>query len=541
MNGDLATAECLCNARLARRPGDPAAEGLLGVIAVKTRRLDLAMTLLPRATSAFARDASLHTHLGAALLLLGRSADALRPLDRALTLAPRDTLALNVRACALANLGRFEESIACCDRALAVQPDYVAAIVNRGNACAALGRHAQALASFEEALRIEPGAVEAINNCANALKSLGRREEALRRYEEALALRPDYAEAAFNHGVTLAELGRVRDATASYERAAAIQPDHVLARYNLSLAWLLLGRYARAWQHHDAWLARAALAGRRRALPAPRWDGRADVSGRTVLLHADEGLGDTLQFCRYAAEVAALGARVVLEVQRPLVPLLRGLAGVRTIVARGARLPHFDLHCSLMNLPAALDTRLATIPWQGPYIRGDAKRVERWGRRLARPANGPMRRIGLVWSGNPAHANDACRSVPLAAVLPLLDQPADWVSLQKDVREDDADLLARTTALRHFGPQIRDFADTAALIARLDLVITVDTSVAHLAGAMGKPVWILLPLLPDWRWLLRRADSPWYPSARLFRQSAPGDWTGVVRRVRRALKRLDRS
>ncbi len=521
---------------LDRDPSDAEALGLTGIVAVKTRDLDRAVPLLTDATVAFPEDASLHLHLGAAHLLMGRPTDALAALDRSYALQPDDPVALNVRACALGCLRRFEESIECCDRAVRLKPGYAAALVNRGNALIELGRHGQALTSFESALAADADSIEAINNCANTLKSLGRYAEALRHYDRALTLQPAFPEAAFNRSVALAETGRIRDALKGYVQTLRIQPDHLLARYNASLCRLLLGDFRRAWQDHDSWLARAARGGKQRRFPQPCWHGdRSAVVGKTILLHADEGLGDTLQFSRYAHEVAAMGARVVLEVQRPLQKVLRALAPVCKIVTRGARLPQFDMHCPLMSLPAACATDLASIPERGPYIASDPRLEARWRRRLSADRSGSGPRIGIVWSGNPAHANDTNRSIPLGELASLFTFDADWISLQKEIRDDDADLLTGQPSVRHFGPHIHDFSDTAALIAQTDLVIAVDTSVAHLAGAMGKPVWILLPKLPDWRWLLHRSDSPWYPSARLFRQRHRGDWAGVVRSVQRAL------
>jgi hypothetical protein len=245
-------------------------------------------------------------------------------------------------------------------------------------------------------------------------------------------------------------------------------------------------------------------------------------------------LGDTLQFCRYVPRVAALAADVILEVPAVLVPLLEGLPGVRRLVALGTDLPAFDCHCPLLSLPFAFRTTLEDIPAGEPYIRAREERTERWRRRLG-PKSRP--RVGIAWSGNPRHRNDRNRSLALGSLLPCLGDRVEVVSLQKDLREPDAALVAQASAARHFGAELEDFADTAALVELMDLVIAVDTSVAHLAGAMGKPAWILLPFNPDWRWLLDREDSPWYPSMRLFRQRAPGDWDGVLAEVQAALAR----
>jgi hypothetical protein len=269
----------------------------------------------------------------------------------------------------------------------------------------------------------------------------------------------------------------------------------------------------------------------------PRWLGVESLKGKTILLQAEAGLGDTIQFCRYVRQVAARGARVLLEVQRPLLKVLANVEGVHKILPKGAKLPKFDYHCPLMSLPGAFNTIQKTIPADIPYLRSDAALATRWQKRLGKKEETRKRRIGLVWSGNPAHANDSNRSVALSDLSPLLLYNAEWVSLQKEVRPGDADWLAGHTEVRHFGEQLRDFADTAALIENVDLVIAVDTSVAHLAGAMGKPLWLLLPFNPDWRWLLKRDDNPWYPTARLFRQPAIGDWGSVIATVSRSLSK----
>jgi hypothetical protein len=246
-------------------------------------------------------------------------------------------------------------------------------------------------------------------------------------------------------------------------------------------------------------------------------------------------LGDTLQFCRYAKEVAALGANVLLEVRSALVPLLAGMEGVTRVLQEGSPLPAFDYHCPLMSLPLAFKTDLHNIPSSRiPYIRSDAARVAAWREKLGIRTKP---RVGLVWSGSIAHKNDGNRSMALAEILPLVCDWAEWVSLQKDLSESDAALLASRADIRHVGGELKDFADTAALVELMDVVVTVDTSVAHLAGAMGRPVWILLPWNPDWRWLLDREDSVWYPTARLFRQPAIGDWAIPVRRLREELER----
>jgi hypothetical protein len=270
----------------------------------------------------------------------------------------------------------------------------------------------------------------------------------------------------------------------------------------------------------------------KRDFSQPNWLGTDAIGGKTILLHGEQGLGDAIQFSRYAPLVAASGARVIVEVDESLRELVSSLAGVSQCVAKGNVLPTFDLHCSLLSLPLAFGTRLETIPATTSYLHAPASGVANWGVRLG-PKKRP--RIGLVWSGSPQNLNDSNRSIGLPALLPLLDLAATFVSLQRDVRAGDAPLLQERSEILPCGGALRSFSDTAALISNLDLVITVDTAVAHLVGALGRPVWILLPFIPDWRWLRDRNDSPWYPTARLFRQTAARDWSGVVDRIHAAL------
>lgn len=532
---DTSESERLCRLALEIKSNHFDALRLLGIIAVKTRRLELALEMLQKAVSVNPRDALVHTYRGAALLMLNRQKDALASTGRALKLKPDDALTLNIRACVLGNLNRNQESLDACDLALKIKPDYVEALVNRGNALAQLKRTEAALDSFERAYRLKPDFAAAINNCANMLKQLGRFDEALQRYDEALSIAPDYSETAYNRGVILGELGRPREALKSYLRALEINPDYLDARYNLAHCRLQLGDFTQGWKDYESQWQKSLLARNQPAMPRPLWLGKESLKGKTILLHAEAGLGDTLQFCRYAKHVAARGAWVLLEVQPPLLKVLADMEGFHKILPKGARRPAFDYHCPLMSLPGAFKTTQKTIPADIPYLHSEAALVTTWQKHLGKKEKIGKLRIGLAWSGNPAHSNDSNRSVALSDLLPLLKYEADWVSLQKEVRAGDASVLARHSQIKYFGAQIKDFADTAALIEHMDLVIAVDTSVAHLAGAMGKPLWLLLPFNPDWRWLLDRDDSPWYPTARLFRQPAIGDWAGVIEAIRKAL------
>jgi tetratricopeptide (TPR) repeat protein len=362
---------------------------------------------------------------------------------------------------------------------------------------------------------------------------LKRFDEASANYDRALALRPDYPEAHTSLGVTLHALKRFDEELRCYERALAVRPDFVEAHYNRALCRLLIGDFDRGWAEHEWRWQTEQFKHSRGNFVQPQWTGSQEIGGKTILLHAEQGFGDTIQFCRYAPRVAALGARVILAVQGPLRDLLQSLDGVAQVMARGDALPPFDLHCPFLSLPLVFGSRLDTIPHETPYLRVSAQAAANWGARLP-PKTRP--RLGLAWSGRPEHNNDLNRSIDLASFLsPLQGIDATLVSLQREVRAADAVVLQERSDVIHFGQELKDFSDTAALAANMDLVIAVDTSVAHLAGALAKPVWILLPFVPDWRWLLDRDDSPWYPTARLFRQDDSRRWDSVFARLRAAL------
>src|SRR6516165_331553 len=477
-------------------------------------------------------------HLTAIVKARQREFDlALASYDRALALRPDFAVALYNRGVTLQELDRCEEALASYRRALALRPDFVEALNNLGNTLRQLKRYDEALASYDRVLAMRPGRTDALNNRGNTLQALRRYDEALASHDRALALRPDYADAHINRGVTLRNLARFDEALASYGRALALRSDDALAHWNKSLLHLLAGDFTSGWREFEwRWKSeRPELINRDFAQPL--WLGGEPIDGRTVLLHCEQGFGDVIQFCRYVPLVAERGARVLFEVPEALQGLMASFAVVAEIVPAGGKLPHFDLHCPLLSLPLAFDTGLHSIPAHTPYLSAPSAEVRRWDAELGVK---DRLRIGLVWSGRATHQNDAERSIRLRSLLRLLGVNAQFVSLQKDVRPDDKAVLQERSDLRNFGDRLETFSDTAALIANLDLVVSVDTSVAHLAGALGKPVWIMLPFVPDWRWLLDRQDSPWYPTARLFRQHGLGDWTDVLSRIVAELERLVR-
>jgi tetratricopeptide (TPR) repeat protein len=468
---------------------------------------------------------------GVALQGLKRLDEALASYDQTLALRPDYVDALYNRGVTLQGLKRLEEALASYDQALALRPDNVDGLYNRGLALQGLKRPNEAVASYDKALVLKPDYAEVLNSRGNALQALNRFDEALANYGKALEFKPDYADAFNNRGVALQELRRFDEALGSYGQAVALKPDYGEARWNISLLKLLTGDFERGWAETEWRWKNASLGLLERNFAQPLWLGAESIDGLTMLLHHEQGLGDAIQFCRYVPLVAERGARVILEVEEPLRQLMSGLAGVSRCISKGEALPDFDLHCPLLSLPLAFGTRLESIPSTTPYLRVPAHGQD-WEARLGRK---DRPRIGLVWSGNSQHRDDRKRSIELRELLPLLDVAATFVSVQKDTRADDKAVLAKRSDIIILGPLLDSFADTAALISHLDLIISVDTSVAHLAGALGRPVWVLLPFVCDWRWLLDRDDSPWYPTARLFRQTDSRSWSDVVEHLRTAL------
>ena len=532
--GRLAQAEQACNAILISHPRNFDALHLLAIVRCRegdfadgVRYFDLALHANPDAHDALA-------NRGNALLSLGRFEEALASFERAIALRPGNSDLLNNRGNALQALKRYSEALASYQSALAERPGHAGLLKNRGNALAALGQFEPALASFDQALLVHPDDIGTFNNRGNVLRTLLRLDEALACYDHALTIQPGHPETLNNRGNALHALQRVDEAIESYQKALAIQPGYVDAHWNLGLAKLVSGDFTEGWKEYE-WRWKGAEPPGRRDFSVPRWSGKEDLRGKTILLHAEQGLGDTLQFCRYAALVHARGAKVVLQVDRSLESLLESLAGVSQTVAPGEALPHFDFECPLLSLPLAFGTTMQTIPADIPYLHADPAKISHWARKLGAKTRP---RIGIAWSDNPGQGKDRNRSLPLAALEPLLALPLQFVCLQKEIRASDADALKRHVQLLHFEYDIADFSDTAALVELCDLAIAVNSSVSHLVGAMGKPVWIPLAFVPDWRFLLGREDSPWYPTARLFWQSRPGQWDDVVARMVAQLQRL---
>jgi tetratricopeptide (TPR) repeat protein len=561
----------LVAAALKAKPESPDALVSYGLILDVLKRHEEALESFDRALAHRADDAAIHYNRGNALKGLGRYEEALASYDRALAIAPDLAVAHHNRGSTYAALNRNDEALASFDRALALileragidvedgislatrecsdrsfeklnqalaaDPNSADALNNRGKVLLRLKRYDEAIASFDWTLVLRPEQADAHCFRGGAFAESDRFVDAFSDFTQALRIRPDFADAHLKRGNALVAMNQIDEALRSFSAALTIEPDNPDAKFNEALVRLCLGDFRQGWRKYESRWERPEWAKDRPSYPRPMWRGEKDIAGKTILLVAEQGLGDTIQFARYAPLIAALGAKVLLGVRPSLTALLATVPGVSQVFVGGETLPEFDLYCPLLSLPLAFETELATIPSTVPYIRPLEDRVARWRERL--PQNGRLR-VGICWAGTGAHPNNRRRSIPIERFATILSAPGvDFVNLQKDVDEAAAKTLSEH-GVNQLGQEFADFADTAAVVAMLDLVISVDTSVAHLAGAMAKAVALLVPFSPDFRWMLDRTDTPWYPTMRLFRQSAIDDWEGPLQRLHRELTGLAR-
>lgn len=429
--------------------------------------------------------------------------------------------------------GRLYDAQALYQQVLQIEPANAVAIQYLGVLAMQAGQPQAGEAMIRRALALRPDLPDFHNNLGLCLRLQDKLDDAMAAYRAALALAPGYVEAMNNLGLDLQASGRVDEAAAQFEQAVALKPDFAQAHWNLGLAHLVRGDLQRGWPEYE-WRARClpTTPADQQTAHLPRWRGE-DLAGRTLVLREEQGAGDTLQFIRYAAVLAERGARIVALAGPALAELVATATGVTQVVTDPAALPAADFQCKLLSVPAVLGTTLATVPARVPYLSADPARAAAWRAMVeARAGSTAGMRVGLVWAGNPKHTNDRNRSCPLSALAPWFALPGiAWFSLQKGDAAGQLAAQPEARAVHDLGSELESFADTAAAIAALDLVITVDTSVAHVAGALGRPVWVLLPFAPDWRWLLERDDSPWYPTMQLIRQRTRGDWAEVASRV----------
>jgi len=538
-HGRLNEAERIYSRILKLRPDDFDALHLLGMLKHQQGKAGEAYRLIVAALAVNPESADALSNLGLVLQRLKREAEALASFDKALAIAPTHIEALNNRGSSLLTSGYPDDAFIHFNKALVLQPGHLEARINRANALCALARWEEALTDYHAVLTAAPSHSGAWFNLGNALRSMGRDVEALSAFDRCLSITPDNTKALNNRGMVLQALNRHHEASLQFEQATTVNKDYADAHFNDALSLLTLGEFRRGLKKYE-WR------GKRTGMPPPRsfrqplWLGEYPLQRKTILVHAEQGLGDSIQFARYAKLLAGAGARVFLEVPASLKDLFLQVEGVTGVVGTGEQLPSFDVHCPLASLPLAFHTDLTTIPISIPYLQAPKLQTDKWRTRLERIASP---RIALAWAGNPNHPNDRNRSIALARLDPLLAAlPGHFISIQRGVPNADIPQLDRVlrhgSLVDHLGEELADFCDTAAILTLVDLVISVDTSVAHLAGAMGRPVWIPLPFSPDWRWMLGREDSPWYPTARLFRQPSPSDWESVIGHLRDELKQV---
>jgi tetratricopeptide (TPR) repeat protein len=567
---------------IAIRPESIEAYNNRSVVLGELRQWTAALASCDQAIAIDRHCADAYYNKGNALRGLEQFDAALESYDRAIQIRPKHADAHLARGLVLKASNRLEAALHCCDQAIAIRSDFAAAFYHQGDMLLGLGQFERAAASYSRAIEIKDDFAEAHCNRGVALAGLKQLSAALASYDRAVAIKTDFAMAHFNRGKLLAELdqfesalanydraialdpnnpnvycnrgnilkdlNRLELALADYDRAAAIAPDFPQFRFNKAMALLLNGDFEDGWREFE-WRSKSKAAlpvVQLRHLSQPLWLGEESIEGKTVLLHSEQGLGDTIQFCRYATMFKSLGAKVILEVPRPLKELLGSLQNVAHIFSEGDALPDFDFQCPLMSLPLAFKTSLSTVPCCVPYLKCSPEKIRSWREKLGHKTKP---RVGLVWSGGfrPDQPNlwalNNRRNIPLVRLAPLKNRHIEFFSLQKGqpAESELTELLAHGwdgPDLIDFTRELKDFSDTAALIENLDLVISVDTSTAHLAAALGKPVWILNRFDTCWRWLLNRHDSPWYPTVKLYRQESAGDWDGVVERVRNDLARL---
>jgi tetratricopeptide (TPR) repeat protein len=567
--GNLDEAAAHYQKALAIKPDHAGAHVNLGNILQARGNLDDSMAHYRKALEIEPAHAAAHINLGNVLQALGQFEGAIAHYRQAVPLAPGNAaLYNNLAGAILGARGDLNEAAACFERVAALKPDYPEAHYNLGNILSAQGKLDEAVACYQRALTLSPDRPDFHNQLGNALRDQGKLEAAAERCERALALMPNYAEAHYNLGNVFGDQGKLEEALGCYERALALRPDYAEAHTNLiitlrdlgrnhdalacckrALAFhpdsadthfcdaylrLLTGDFAEGWREYEwRWLTTDV---KPHGLALPLWQGE-DLRGRTILLHCEQGLGDSIQSVRFARFVREKGGTVLLSCPNSLARLFKGVAGIDGIFPDGRHLPGYDVHAPMMSLPGIFQTTVDTIPADVPYLPSDPARVAVWKDRLAGYRGF---RVGIVWRSGPAHEGFRKRSVTAAQFAEFLKIPGlAVISLQKDGATGEIEMLGTNPgSFFDASPFLEDFSDTASAIANLDLVITVDTAVCHLAGALAAPVWTLIPFAHDWRWLLQREDSPWYPTMRLFAQPKIGDWQSVIERVRDELALL---
>jgi tetratricopeptide (TPR) repeat protein len=490
---------------------------------------------LSKALTIDPKDPEIHRVMGIVLTQLGDLSDAEIFILKSIKLQPNNGYAYINLGNIYLQLGNFNKSLDFYNMAIKLLPQCGEAWSNKGIALNVLKKHEEAIEAQTTAIQVDPTFFPAYTNLGNVYLDLNLYDQAIYYHNKSIELMPDYSLALSNKGETLSRLKKYDEALYNFDLAIDSNPNIPDCYWNKSIALLTLGNFSEGFKLYEwRWKTPKLFKslGGVRSFTQPLWSGCEPLDGKTILLYAEQGLGDTIQFCRYVSLVSNLGAKVLLEVQAPLVKLLSSIDDYVNVIPKGGALPSFDYQCPLLSLPLVFHTNLETIPMPGKYIKADVKKVAHWQAKLGKK-NKP--RIGVVWSGSLDHSNDQNRSIPFTKLITYLPPNFDYVCLQKELRESDKELLLKHSEIRWFGEDLGDFSDTAALCELMDVVVSVDTSVAHLAGALGKAAWVLVPYAPDWRWLLDRKDSPWYRSIKLFRQEEMGDWSSALRNVENEL------
>lgn len=519
---------------LVQNPQSPNAHFVHGSILAATNALDEAISAFDNAIRLQPSHLAAMSALGAVLTRRGRAERAVAVLRRALELAPNFLEAHGNLAEALSKLQRHDEAIAAASKTVAMAPSFAPAHNLLGTVLQSAGRLDDARSAFEKSRDLDPRFVHAHGNLGALLRTLGHYQDAVRELETAIELLPNNPDALNTLSAAYRSAGRPREAVEAAEKAIAIAPGHTEAHGNLALSLLAAGDYKRGFHEYE-WRWRCEnFTTSPRDFDRPMWDG-SDPAGRTILVHAEQGFGDVIQFARYLPLLAQRGATVFLEVSPPLRALFENMSCLARVIPAGLKPPDFDLHCPLLSLPRAFGTTLETVPSTVPYLAAPDELVAKWSDKLG--AKSSRLRIALTWGGN--KVPDPKRSCPLREIEPLLGLPdIEWISVQKGEPADELGRCVLASRVRHVAPDIRDFADTAAILKHVDLLLTIDTGVAHLGGATATRTWVMLPWPGDWRWLADRNDSPWYPTVRLFRQPEVDNWAAVVGNVREALAQL---
>lgn len=524
--GNIEAAIASYRQAIALEPNCAEFHGNLADALQEQQRLEEAIFYYRQAITLQPNCAEFYSNLASTLQMQNHFEEAIAYYQQALTLQPNSAEIHNYLGVALQQQKRIEEAMAHYQQALSLEPNAPGPHINLGNVLREQGQLQTAITHYQQALALDPDFPEAHYVLGTALAEQGQLQTAITHYQQALALNPNYLDAYNNLGVTLMEQGQLQAAITYYQQALALNPNSPHVHYNLSVALLKGGDFQQGFAEHEwRWQTKDTP---NRPFFQPLWDG-SSLEGKTILLHGEQGLGDQIQFIRYVPLVTQYKGRIVVECSPPLARLFTSIVGISQIKTRGESLPKFDVHAPLMSLPGILDNTLETIPATIPYLYPVASIPLR-----LKTSPSVRLKVGIVWAGNFRFKGDHKRSCALSYFLKLLDPDIAFFSLQKGPQVEEL-TKSPQVPIQDLSSQLNDFADTASIVAQLDLVISVDTSVAHLAGALGKPTWVLLSFSPDWRWMLKREDSPWYPTMRLFRQSQPGDWVGVFEQVEQAL------